>query len=399
MKPKIISLLILIASMIIAPASFAQEGEDLIGILIQPATSGTLNPNGDGSFTLTLEDAPDSTGVFIWDVPDSTGVFNDNFSALYDNGNFFNDWDSSPETIIAHALLELDGMTFLLAITNPTYDNGVVTYTVAIGGIKLLDSDNTILYCPEEFEAVTLYILLNENIFNALQAGREAFLGGGRSLETTRCWTCPYSDIQTTQSDNVTEAEVNLPEVNLPEVNWPEISWPETNWSEGLSKILLQDFDSGTFSDNGNGIFTMILHGVPELISSFMVSPYAMSGTADGWRLTEAWNTAGDISGNAILEIEDYSIYMKIGQPSFDYEEKTFTYIVTINEIIPKTSDIDIPDNFDNGLLFIDLDIAFYSGLEEGMALVCDEMRSSGNCSQPIQISTVPVSIGDICPQ
>jgi hypothetical protein len=166
----------------------AQEGsfpEDTFGAVVQTARSGSFDDNGDGTYTLTLNGVREFATIFFATPSVVT--------ARYDTTSLLNDWsarEEGEEQLFGQAVLELENMSVNMDVTATDYDAGVFTYSAIITDIITDAKDDEL---PDTFEEAALFVIVDKDLADGLQAGRTYFRENHREVTTSTCWlpNCP----------------------------------------------------------------------------------------------------------------------------------------------------------------------------------------------------------------
>ena len=121
--------------------------------------------------------------------------------------------------------------------------------------------------------------------------------------------------------------------------------------------IFYQSADSGAFTDNGDGTYTLVLNNVGDEIRGIAKSPLVVIGRgstltyANDWTLAHQSSEQGLYADSALL-IEEGIVRMTLTMPSYDVSADSITYIAEI--YADNTTGKDILEGFGAADLVID---------------------------------------------
>lgn len=184
-----ILVLLLALALPIIPAS-AQDGEEevsLVGIssvYLQDATSGSFEDNGDGTYTLTLNEASEQ---FTW-VITSPGLGIQHFSTE----TIVLNW-SEVEDLSTEAVLSVENLNILLQLSAPTFADGTQTYIAMVTEIRALDGAKD-PEVPMAFDAAELSISVSQEFESGLFQGVVMRYEGIRGAEECDAARADYDE-------------------------------------------------------------------------------------------------------------------------------------------------------------------------------------------------------------
>jgi hypothetical protein len=158
-------------------AEEAEETEAVALVLVQAAESGTFEDNDD-TITLTLDNVEEAMD-FVVTAP-ALGA------GQYRTLEFDGDWEfanADRETLLEiTAILNTEEASYMLSLTDASYEDGVATYTGTLDMIEVFDpeADDDKAELPESFDGGTLFISLDTVTFEALVSGRETRINSTR---------------------------------------------------------------------------------------------------------------------------------------------------------------------------------------------------------------------------
>ena len=162
--PVLILILVAVPLLLFSFVSAQEESVDFSSYYIQSATAGSLTDNGDGTYLLSLENVPLITPWLIYSPEGRAGS--------YETRGLTDDW-AFLEGVQRSAMLEIDGVTLFLTITNPTYDDLFYTATYQVTIDNMMAADPTITEPPTSFGRSTLFFS-SDSVFEAQLA--QAFI-------------------------------------------------------------------------------------------------------------------------------------------------------------------------------------------------------------------------------
>ena len=183
----VITALVMISLMVGLLPGAAQEDAPVDGYYIVSGTGGTFEDNGDGTYTLTLNEVPlNGSWVINQPVP---------FIGGYDAVVLAAEWDAHPEDLQAQAFLQVGYTVAELIVSAPVYDDlfGDFSFTAtvtAVYNVKPLEEgeeppkgDPEI---SEEFEAATLAIRITPDFEAGIAEGARILEEEGRTPRTDK---------------------------------------------------------------------------------------------------------------------------------------------------------------------------------------------------------------------
>lgn len=130
---------------------------------------------------------------------------------------------------------------------------------------------------------------------------------------------------------------------------------------------FVQDAESGTVVDNGDGTYTLTLAGVAEDVNWLFTSPESGFGYINVGQLALDWAANPDgLEAEAILEVGDMVAELVVGAPVYSLEEATISYVVTPVVLEGEKDAPEIAEEFEAATLYIVADNAFITGLQAG---------------------------------
>ena len=179
----IIAILLAALSVTFIAAQDDAETTEMVGSLVQTAASGTLENNGDDTFTLTLVDV---SAITTWVI--NTPAFR---AGLKDTDIFAEEWTYVPE-MIGTGILALDEARLGVTLTNPVFDDETnsLAYTVTVDLEQMqvwdvdawvMTDDDKLLDDLAEFDRASLTIYLDAEFAEAWTVGTEARIAGTRA--------------------------------------------------------------------------------------------------------------------------------------------------------------------------------------------------------------------------
>lgn len=158
-------LIVLIGIVMLATAAAAQD-DALQGGYVISAEQGTLEDNGDGTYTLELTGVPETTRWVIIAPAINTGRIGLPALIEYWNG-------VAVEANTRPAVLEVDGSAAYLTLSEPEYSDGELIFTAVVGdvyeGSELARAD-----ILSAFSESGLFITTDQAFEDALFASYEA---------------------------------------------------------------------------------------------------------------------------------------------------------------------------------------------------------------------------------
>jgi hypothetical protein len=147
------------------------------GFFFVQATAGTLEEGEDETYLLTLEGVPDSLD---WVV--STPEY---FAGGYETAVVVSEWAANvDEPLSTTALLRLEDTTLRLIAGTPVYDPMAGTLTLQVSAVEAFpveeDSKKKGSDIPDEFDAATLTLVLDDAFSVGLATGSEILAAEGR---------------------------------------------------------------------------------------------------------------------------------------------------------------------------------------------------------------------------
>jgi hypothetical protein len=152
-----------------------EEAVEFNGFYTLSAASGVLVDNGDDTYLLVLESVP-AFAPWVTTV-ESGGMFAGRDTTVRLTGN----WAAVPDGLEGSAVMETDGNTLWLTLSEPVYDVelGTLSFSAVIDTIYAAEESKEGPQVPASFGLTTLFIKTNYDFEAALLLGFEA-----RSLET-----------------------------------------------------------------------------------------------------------------------------------------------------------------------------------------------------------------------
>lgn len=147
--------------------------DDILGTLVQNASSGTLTADADGNFTLTLNAVPEF-GLWIVNAP----YF---YTSLYPTEQFALDW-AFGEEVSGSAVLTLEDSTVEVTLNSVELIDDNLAFGVEVtGGTGVVEGKSGALEVPESFTDASLAIVLDSDFVTALIRAKEARVAGTRN--------------------------------------------------------------------------------------------------------------------------------------------------------------------------------------------------------------------------
>jgi len=188
---KFFILLVVLALPFSFVAAQEEDSEEILwsGSYIVTAESGSFEETEDDVFTLTLNDVSKNT-AWVVNLPDlASGVVTTQDLIAY--------WTFEPE-LIASALVTTENESVLvtLSLTEDTAfdpEEGTLVFTATVTSINAFDPDvdDSKADLPEEFELVTVFINMDVQFAEGIDAGATARSEGTRNTTTATCTPRP----------------------------------------------------------------------------------------------------------------------------------------------------------------------------------------------------------------
>jgi hypothetical protein len=129
--------------------------EDAAGFYVITAEGGAFDENDDGTFALTLENVPEYTAA-VAQQPTMVAWRAQTLELM-------GDWAASPDGLEGSAVMEVEGMTLWLTLTNPVYDdsNMTLTFDAVVGDIYAAEESKDGPAAPKSFDLATLFVKID----------------------------------------------------------------------------------------------------------------------------------------------------------------------------------------------------------------------------------------------
>lgn len=139
---------------------------------------------------------------------------------------------------------------------------------------------------------------------------------------------------------------------------------------DDYAQVIVQQADSGTFTEIDDTTYTLTLTGVSEELTWFIESPWLNAGTESIFLVSGSWAAAEDlVAEDVVLHTGNVSVILTLTTPGYDEDTATMTYTATITEIRVEEETADDktpPETFEAATLFIRIDAEFTRQLVSG---------------------------------
>jgi hypothetical protein len=142
---------------------------------------------------------------------------------------------------------------------------------------------------------------------------------------------------------------------------------PASAQDEGPSTgFFVQEAESGTMADNGDGTYTLTLVGVGENIKGLLAAPEVGLSYYNAGLIALYWTSNPDgLEATAILETADQTLTLTLSAPAYDLEADSMTYTASV--VVPEgEKDVTVAEEFGPATLTIIADDVFAAGLNTG---------------------------------
>ena len=140
--------------------------------------------------------------------------------------------------------------------------------------------------------------------------------------------------------------------------------------SEEISAVLYQTAESGSFADNGDGTYALMLDDAAMEIVWLISTPTLQVYGWDARSLSANWGAAEGLETDAVLATEGLNIHLTLSAPVYDEEAGTQSFTAVVGEIEEFEESKDgpsLPESFGIADLSIRWSVEFQNNLVEGV--------------------------------
>ena len=157
--------------------------------------------------------------------------------------------------------------------------------------------------------------------------------------------------------------------------------------SEDMSGFIVQPALSGEFVSLDEGAFTLSLESATEFNTWIVSAPSLYTANHSLAEFAGDWSFDEEIVAEGLLQLEDMTIKLTLSTPVYYLVDGTFSFSVTINEIVAESAGKGgpaLPETFDGATLIIQLDAGFASNyLTARQARLAETRGGSGQGCEP----------------
>ena len=159
-----------------------------------------------------------------------------------------------------------------------------------------------------------------------------------------------------------------------------------SGFPEDLSGFIVQPALSGEFAANDDGTFTLSLVSATEFNAWIVSAPDLFTANHSLAEFAGDWSFDEEISADALLQLDELTVSLTLAAPVYYLVDGTFSYTVTINEIVGGTDSKggpSLPETFDGATLIIQLNADFANSYRAARMARLAETRVEGQGCAP----------------